>query len=419
MERNFQGASNRHRVSLSRDGTTAPLHCLIALCVAAFTVLYATICGISRPACLGYILGSGPRCGFARRPRLQHLATQVPVAVPGVVGGHVIMVRKERDVRDVHQFADADGTCNYCRARNWADQRQCRLCARSPSPEHDVIRDGQGGTPLSPQPRPPSVPPPRQLWCQARGPRPINAKAMPAVAVARPASDSSAGSSGQSTPAEPLLDTATFSGSHPCVHPLSCPPLEQLPREPPATPPSRDTWIQAMMNIQEMEREHQAALRRFRKVEHRVEQAQTRLRAASATLEGAQNQHRMAMEAEAMARSDVGGALKDISQQIANFEASRTAILSGMLRHMVQAVSSRNLPELLAQARQALTLLPQAELAAASTVRNSERSGGIWASHAPDLAAAGVRERRPVPRARSRSPRAAGMAWQEVPSSPE
>ena len=120
-----------------------------------------------------------------------------------------------------------------------------------------------------------------------------------------------------------------------------------------------------------------------------------------------------------MARSDVGGALKDISQQIANFEASRTAILSGMLRHMVQAVSSRNLPELLAQARQALTLLPQAELAAASTVRNSERSGGIWASHAPDLAAAGVRERRPVPRARSRSPRAACMAWQEVPSSPE
>ena len=47
MERNFQGPSNRHRVSLSRDGTTAPLHCLIALCVAAFTVLYATICGIS------------------------------------------------------------------------------------------------------------------------------------------------------------------------------------------------------------------------------------------------------------------------------------------------------------------------------------------------------------------------------------
>ena len=150
MERNFQGPSNRHRVSLSRDGTTAPLHCLIALCVAAFTVLFATICGISRPARLGYILGSGPRCGFARRPRLQHLATQVPVAVPGVVGGHVIMVRKERDVRDVHQFADADGTCNYCRARNWADQRQCRLCARSPSPEHDVIRDGQGGTPSEP-----------------------------------------------------------------------------------------------------------------------------------------------------------------------------------------------------------------------------------------------------------------------------
>jgi hypothetical protein len=220
MERNFQGPSNRHRVSLSRDGTTAPLHCLIiALCAAALTALYATICGISRPACLGY-----PRL----RPPLwlchaSALASQVPVAVPGVVDGHVIMVRKERDVRDVHQFADADGTCNYCRARNWADQRQCRLCARSLSPEHDVIHDGQGGTPLSPQPRPPSVPPPRQLCCKARGPRPINTKAKLAVAVARPASDPSAGSSGQSTPAEPLLDTATFSGCSPMCSPAQPP----------------------------------------------------------------------------------------------------------------------------------------------------------------------------------------------------